>query len=68
MRSEVNSQVVVDWCVCCCCEVVAPQFVKSGIVSIKDLRDFEEDQFRKIVHVWSIRQVTCVAGQDQYCA
>ena len=48
-RSEVNSQVVVDWCVCCGCEVVAPQFVKSGIDSIKDLRDLEEDQFRKIV-------------------
>ena len=58
-RSEVNSQVVVDWCVCCGCEVVAPQFVKSGIDSIKDLRDLEEDQFRKIVHVWSTTSYVC---------
>ena len=57
---------------CCGCEVVAPEFVKSGIDSIKNLRDLEEDQFRKIVQsvfMGGVRQVTChsVAGQDQYC-
>ena len=39
---------VTDWLLCCGCEDVAPQFVKSGIDSIKKLRDLEEHQFRKL--------------------
>ena len=39
---------VADWLLCCGCEDVAPQFVKSGIDSIKKLRDLEEHQFRII--------------------
>ena len=39
---------VVDWLLCCGREYEAPQFVKSGIDSVKKLRDLEEDQFRKI--------------------
>ena len=66
------SEVVVDWLLCCGCEVVAAEFVKSGIDSIKKLRDLEEDQFRtEIVQSgWSTTSYmyrTCVAGQDQYC-
>ena len=40
---------VADWLLCCGYEDEAPLFVKSGIDSIKKLRDLEEDQFRKIV-------------------
>ena len=41
---------VADWLACCgpVYEDVAPLFVKSGIDSIKKLRDLEEDQFKKI--------------------
>ena len=51
---------VADWLLCCGCEDVAPQFVKSGIDSIKKLRDLEEDQFRKIVQSgWSTTSYVC---------
>ena len=39
---------VADWLLCCGYEDEVPRFVKSGIDSIKKLRDLEEDQFRKI--------------------
>ena len=45
--AEVGAEVA-DCLLCCGCEDEAPQFVKSGIDSIKKLRDLEEDQFRKI--------------------
>ena len=52
---------VADWFACCGYEDEAPQFVKSGIDSIKKLRDLEENQFRKIgsslVDVSDLRQL-----------
>ena len=40
---------VADWLLCCSyAENVARTFVKSGVDSIKKLRDLEEHQFRKI--------------------
>ena len=43
-----SSEVVVDWFACCGYENYAEKFVKSGIDSIKKIRDLEEDQFKKI--------------------
>ena len=43
-----SSEVVVDWFACCGYEKDAKKFVKSGINSIKKLRNLEEDQFEKI--------------------
>ena len=40
-----DSEVFVDWLVCCGCENDAAKFVKSGIDSIKKVRNF---QFKKI--------------------
>ena len=43
-----SSEVVVDWFACCGYQNYAEEFVKSGIDSIKKLRNLEEDQFKKI--------------------
>ena len=43
-----NAEVVVDWFACCGYENHAKEFVKSGIDSIKKLRNLEKDQFKKI--------------------
>ena len=46
--AELGAQVA-DWLLCCgVAENVARTFVKSGIDSIKKLRDLEEHQFRKL--------------------
>ena len=47
-----SSEVVVDWFACCGYEKYAKKFVKSGIDSIKKLRNLEENQFRKIEPSW----------------
>ena len=46
-----GSEVVVDWFACCGYEKYAKKFVKSGIDSIKKLRNLEKDQLRKIESV-----------------
>ena len=47
-----NSKVVVDWFACCGYQDDVTNFVKSGIDSIKKLRNLKEDQFRKIELDW----------------
>ena len=49
-----SPEVVVDWFACCDFEDDATKFVKSGIDSIKKLRDLKEDQFKKIVSNWLV--------------
>ena len=49
-----SSEVVVDWFACCGCENRAAKFVKSGIDSIKKLRDLEKDQFQIIESDWGM--------------
>ena len=46
-----SSEAVVDWFACCNRENYAKKFVKSGIDSIKKLRNLEKDQLRKIKSV-----------------
>ena len=52
---------VADWLLCFGYEDEAPRFVKSGIDSIKKLRDLDGNQFRKIgsssVYVSDLRQL-----------
>ena len=47
-----GSEVVVDWFACCGYEKYAKKFVKSGIDSIKKLRNLEKDHFKKIEPDW----------------
>ena len=43
-----SSEVFVDWLVCCGYQGDVTTFFKSGIDSIKKVRDLKEDQFWKI--------------------
>ena len=51
-----SSEVVVDWFACCGREDVVTKFVKSGIDSIKKLRNLEKDQFKKIESEWLLNE------------
>ena len=49
-----SSEVLVDWFACCGYRDDVTKFVKSGIDSIKKLRDLEKDQFKKIEPDWGM--------------
>ena len=51
--------VVDDWLACCGCENYVADFAKSGIDSIKKLRNLEKDQLMKIESSWWMEEKLC---------